>query len=444
MTAGFVRCSIRPSFFPFPVVLGLIVLLASCGGGGGGGDGPRFTSAAPTVTVYAEDYVYAAQVVGFGGAPAFSLPLAPDGMTVDAMGVVRWVPTDSQIGVESVTLRATWEGIEREQSWQLRVHQDVLLGTAYSPRGHTGSSTLPDIEEYFSDQESFGRLIGFHSTWRDDVASAGSLPGLLRFATTAQATYGIGMSIGVGWSSGEGEPDLTSESEPGNNSWTNAETRDEYVGMLEDLAATYQPTHLFLGNEINSWYLSHTGDWPNWMSVLGEAYDAIKAVSSDTIVFTVFQIERLKGLGSARNGWNNPPHWDIVDDVAASGKIDAIGFTTYPYFEYDVPGDIPVDYYDEISAHWTGPVIFTEIGWPGVAAFPYPGGLADQEVFVDAFFERSLGLDLEYAMWLFLYDWDQQDTLQAFRDIGLRNNDGSLFRPSDAAWASAVLDRERP
>lgn len=185
--------------------------------------------------------------------------------------------------------------------------------------------------------------------------------------------------------------------------------------------------------------------WQGHTGTTGEyeaCYDANKAVSPQTLVFTVFQLERLKGVGGGTTGWSNGATWEVVDELETAGKADAIGFTAYPYFEYADPSLIPADYFDEIALHWSGPVIFTEIGWKASATFPYPGDETDQADFVDVFFEGTRDLDLEYVAQLFLHDWDGQASLPPFVDIGLRSNDGSVIRASDAVWRAAVSLRE--
>jgi hypothetical protein len=159
-------------------------------------------------------------------------------------------------------------------------------------------------------------------------------------------------------------------------------------------------------------------------------------------VLTSFQFERKKGLG-ARNGWSDPPQWPLVDALGASGKADAVGFTSFPYLEYGAPAAIPSDYYDELSQHWGGPVVFTEIGWLAAPSGPFAGGEPDQSDFIGAFFDRASDLDLESCSWLFLHDWDQQSTTPAFANVGLRNNLATDFRLADETWRDAVELRQR-
>jgi hypothetical protein len=315
------------------------------------------------------------------------------------------------------------------------------MGVTVSPRGHTATSTNQDWIDHYSGHVPWGRIIAFHSNWRDDVESAGQIPTLAMVAETAANQYGFTPAIGLGWAGGSGDPDLTSESDPQDNSWNNQETRVEFLSMVTAFAREHQPPFLFLGNETNIYYRSHTAaEWELWLSEYSACYDSIKAVSANTVVFTTFQYELLKGVGRY-NGWNNPVNWQPVDDLVEMDRVDALGFTSYPYFEYDTPVDIPEDYYDEIAEHWDGPVIFTEIGWLGGQSTPYPGGEEAQAQFISQFFKLSKNLELRYVTWLFLHDWDGQDNLPAFRFIGLRENDGTP-RPADVAWQNEVAARE--
>ncbi len=315
------------------------------------------------------------------------------------------------------------------------------MGVGLSPRGHTSGSTNQDWIDHYSGHAPWGRIIAFHGNWRVDVASAGETPSLALAAVSAAAQYGFTPAIGLGWTVGEGEPDLTSESDPQDNSWTNQETRDEYLAMVSTFAGEYKPRLLFLGNETNAYYNTHTAaEWAAWLSEYAACYDAVKAVSPNTIVYTTYQYEMLRGVGQ-HNGWSFPEDWQPVDDLVATGRLDAVGFTSYPYFEYDAPGDIPAGYYDAIAVHWTGPVIFSEIGWLGNANPPYSGGEAAQVEFIGRFFELTTDLELRYVVWLFLHDWDGEDAMPAFRSIGLRTNDG-IPRQSDTVWRAEVTARE--
>ncbi len=69
--------------------------------------GPVFTSTPPTEATLAAEYSYDPEVVA-NGPVTWSAPVAPEGLTIDAeTGAVRWTPIVSQVGMNSVTIRAT-------------------------------------------------------------------------------------------------------------------------------------------------------------------------------------------------------------------------------------------------------------------------------------------------------------------------------------------------
>jgi hypothetical protein len=417
--------------------------LALCACSGAGGDGAlTITSVAITDSEIRVTYTYAIETSHAAGPLSFDLSMAPSGMTVDAAGTIEWTPDYAALGTHAVEVRVSDGSIERTQSWTLRVGQGVLLGTALSWRGHTSSSTPQDFTDHVSGHAPWGRVIAFHTNWRDDGDHMGEVPDLALQAGDLAAQYGFVPALGIGWADGAGDPDLTSDSDAADDSWTNAETRAEYLQMITELAATLQPPFLFLGNETNVYFASHTqAEWDAWISQFEECYDAIEAVSPDTLVFASFQLEFMKGLGQ-KTGTSPPVTWDLIADHAASGKVDAIGFTSYPYLEYDAVADVPAGYYAEISSHWAGPVVFTEIAWPAVDHLPYLGSEAEQQAFLELFWNGTQDLDLHYVSWLFLHDWDGQASVPSVADTGLRDNLATVIRAVDSDWQAAAALRE--
>jgi len=423
--------------------LALALALAACGGQTGGSNSEwKIQSTPPKQAVVREPYSY--QVVpGFiPGQLVFTLEEAPAGMTISASGLIRWTPQYADLGPHKVRVEVANPSQTTDQSFTLRVSQGALFGTTLSPRGHVSLSTPQDYVDYYSGHAPYGRVIAFHAAWRDDVASAGQIPALVASGLAAAAQYGFTPAVGLGWTDGSGTPDLTGESSA-TNSWFNQETRGEFIGLVTTLVTNHAVPYLFLGNETNSYWLTHTqAEWDEWIDVFQEAYLAIKTASPATMVFTTFQLEHMKGLGAGTTGWVDPPHFQLIADHA--GMIDAIGFTTYPYFEHASPAAIPAAHYDEIAAHWSGPVIFTELGWLAAPEPPFPGSVGDQDGFPAVFFDRTRNLDLEYATWLFLHDFEDPAAIPGFGSIGLRSNDGLTVRPVEAEWQAEVLLRERP
>lgn len=310
-------------------------------------------------------------------------------------------------------------------------------GVAYSPRG-MDNATKEDGIAFFKEAKAFGNLVAFHTNWRSSLETSGEVPLPALVAQAAKKEYGIVPTVGIGWTIGK-NLDLASVSSPNNNTWTNVETQQKFVAMVTAYAREYRPPFLFLGNEVNM-YASDMSpeEWQAWVQVYRQSYEAIKQVSPSTIVFTTFQYERLKGLGK-KNGWTGEPQWQLIEDIARYS--DALGFTTYPFFEYDMPGDIPDDYYKEIDdhrqPHWPGRVIFTEVGWKAEPYGPYAGSPQDQADFVSRFADLTSNMLKYYSAWLFLNDPPQ--TPPAFTGMGLRAVDGTS-RPAETTWQNLVKE----
>lgn len=405
---------------------------------GGGDDGFAVISVAPTNVPFGVPWSYAIATKDAAGPLSFQLLAGPDGMEASDEGVVTWLPEASDLGYHVVALQVSDGATVLSHGFAVRVHQGTHMGVTLSWRRHTGSFEEQDLVDFFLGSRPYGRLIAAHVPWRDDVALAGQIPYLANAHAQAAAYAGVYPVFGFGWTDGEGVPDLTSESDPFDNTWNNQETRQEFLNMVALFVATYRPPYLFLGNETNLYFHQPGADWGAWLDTFDQAYQTVKSISPNTFVFTTFQLEAMKG-GGAANGWSFTPHFGLLDDHA---RIDGIGFTSFPHFDFANPAALPADYYTEISSYWSGPVVFTEIAWPASPNAPYPGGTSDQADFVPRFFDLCVGLDLEYVVWLFLHDWDGQDSTPAFTDVGLRNNDGTVVRPADQAWRDATRLRQ--
>jgi hypothetical protein len=434
------------------VTLRTIVLVAAaglffqaCNNDGDGVSAPiNITSSAPASASVDDLFSYQVVVDHDQGVVTYTLSAFPAGMTISSSGLVTWTPTILDLGTTSVTVDVTDGVASDSQTFDLAVDQGLFLGVGISPKGHTHSSTNADFITQYTTPDETGRVIGFWDPWRIDPGADGELSDLTAAAFADSQTFGFVPLVGLRWSDGDGVPDLTSESEPANNSWTNVETRAEFLSVCNEIATVWAPPYLALGVDTNFYWATHTPDeWTAWISEFGECYDAVKAASPDTIVLTVFQWEIMKGLGSGTTGWNVAPHFQLIDDHVATGKIDAIGFSSFPYFEYATPADIPATHYAEIAAHWDGQVFFTEIGWPAAAHPPFPGSEVDQHDFIARFFTLTSLFDLEFVGWTWQHDWDGEATTPAYAGIGLRSNDGTVIRSADAAWQDEIALRER-
>jgi hypothetical protein len=213
-----------------------------------------------------------------------------------------------------------------------------------------------------------------------------------------------------------------------------AGTKKSYRNAAVGFAKKYTPPYLALGTEVNILFGKSPADFNEFVSFYAEVYDAVKAVSPNTRVFTIFQLEEMKGLNGGLFGGVNDPakaQWQLLEKFP---KLDVVGFTTYPALIYKDPAIVPNDYYAEIKAHTSKPIAFTEVGWHSAAS---PAGWesseAEQAQFVARFFSLTRGLDMKMAIWSFMYD---QKVPEPFNSMGLRRGDGSA-RTAWNEWVKA-------
>jgi hypothetical protein len=161
----------------------------------------------------------------------------------------------------------------------------------------------------------------------------------------------------------------------------------------------------------------------------------VKAASPETKVFTAFQLEELRGEAFL-TGRQWEERWELI--AAFGDRLDLVGFTSYPFFDYEDPADIPSDYYSVLAEHAGGrPIAFTELGWPSapISSAPgsgYGGSEAEQAAFVARFGELTSGLDVELVLWAFPNDVGAGIN-PAFESLSLRSNAGEP-KPAFAAW----------
>jgi hypothetical protein len=283
----------------------------------------------------------------------------------------------------------------------------TLKGVSLSPRSPAGE----DFTQFFKEVKLAGDIVMWAGDWNELSVDGGTPAVIMELASTFGYTPLIEATI---HSAGNLIRPLT------------AGTLHTYQSKAVAFSEAYQPKYLGLGIEINSVYMTSPTDFEVFVTLYQDLYNDIKTVSPRTQVFPVFQLERMKGLTM----WGieeNQAHWGLIDRFSS----DIVAFTTYPGLFYRDPSAIPEDHYVEIRSHTTKPVAFTEIGWHSEASPPgWESSEAEQAEFIDTFFALTRNIEMEIAIWSFLYN---PDTIEPFRSMGLRRDDGTA-RPAWDAW----------
>jgi len=139
---------------------------------------------------------------------------------------------------------------------------------------------------------------------------------------------------------------------------------------------------------------------------------------------------------------DNSSYKSIETDFLDFPFIDELGLSSYPYFVFENPKDIPLNYYSRLLTNKSIPVFVSEGGWSSATVGKINGTLQKQS---DYFSRQSLLLDEVNAIGLFqltFTDFDMSNfpvetpsDLQLFSTIGLVDIDLKP-KPSLSVWDS--------
>lgn len=297
--------------------------------------------------------------------------------------------------------------------------QKPLKGVSLSPR----SFESEDFTRFFEKAQQAGKIISWAGDWNELTMENGGPKVVTELASVYDCIPFVIVQFFT-QSNGQLLRPL------------NAETREKYIISALSFVETYHPHYFALGIEVNVLYEKSPQDFEDFVTFYSEVYDAIKKESPTTKVFTIFQLERMKGLHGGLFGGENDfanQQWWLLDKFP---KVDIAAFTTYPGFIYTNPSYIPVDYYSEINLYTKKPVAFTEIGWHSTADIPgWESSEFEQAEFVEILFRLTKNMDIELMIWSFLYD---QGISEPFKSMGLYDKDGNAKR----AWNAWIREIE--
>lgn len=298
-----------------------------------------------------------------------------------------------------------------------KVTNQLLKGVSLSPKSFEAN----DFTDFFAKAKQAGEIVSWAGDWNELSNTQNGGPTVV--ASLASA-YGYTPII---------EAQFFTQSNRELIRPLDESTKQGYKDSIVAFVEKYKPDYIGLGIEINVLYEKSPGDFDDFVSFYNEVYDTVKKTSPNTKVFTVFQLEKMKGLDGGLFGGKNDPakaQWSLIDKL----NSDIVAFTTYPGLIYKNPSDIPSDYYTELNSRTTKPVAFTEIGWHSSAGpVGWESSDAEQAEFITYFFNLTKDLNREFVIWSFMYD---PDSFEPFNSMGLYNKDGNA-KPAWDEWLKA-------
>lgn len=299
---------------------------------------------------------------------------------------------------------------------------------------HFPAPTGDDYARLFASYSETGNLAGVYLNWADSPADEGNVPRGVASVNQAVAARGVELVVALGATRDDGAGVRSTVN------WADPAQRQCFMDTVRNVATAIQPPYLAIGVEVNRLWEADPAAFDQFAAGYREAYAVAKKASPGTRVFTVFQLEMMNGDAFLAGGKDaRQPEWDLL--AKFDGALDAVGFTSYPFFDYETPQAIPADYYLQASAKAGLPVVLTELGWPSrpLSTAPgsgYGGSAAEQLAFVQRLPSLLEGSTVRAVLWAFPFDLGAGAPV-TFESVALRENDGT-GKPALAAWRNLV------
>ena len=220
---------------------------------------------------------------------------------------------------------------------------------------------------------------------------------------------------------------------------TETEIQALYSAWVTAVAGVLSPDYLGLVAETNLVRLAAPSALYDALPVMAAAAAAeVRAMTDPPALYVSVQVETAWGRLTGANTYEG-----IADDLADFPFVDVLGLSSYPYLGgFEVPADLPDDYYARIADQAELPVLVVEGGWPSVSAEGFDATPAEQ---ADYLRRQAELLDEADALAVFqltftdldLDAWPQEvpDILHVFASLGLVT-DYFQPKPALAVWDS--------
>lgn len=211
-------------------------------------------------------------------------------------------------------------------------------------------------------------------------AQAADKPLLLQLGLVRRAMVGRAIDV-----DGELEVDLTWAPSCFDFSEAPALAAGEaYIHYATWLSRELQPLYVVNFSEANLYYTNcgrSGAAWDNLVDIQRRAYDSIKAVAPDAIVFSSVALEGL--YDDTLDGWDEEQYQDITRMA-----YDTFAIASYPFGirkeggEFVTPYDLPSDYFSRVRDRHPEEkrISISETGWNNVSL-----AVGDEEVCLDGF-----------------------------------------------------------
>jgi hypothetical protein len=217
--------------------------------------------------------------------------------------------------------------------------------------------------------------------------------------------------------------------------FSDPDIRAAFINYAKYLALNYKPAYLALSVEVDMYFAAKgDGAFRNFLSLYFQAYDEVKSVSKDTLVFPTFQYEDMLGLFNT--GGLQRPTWNLVQRFQP--KIDMLAVSSFPGIVFGNVHQVPADYYMALKDRIDKPVAIVSTGWSSARGAEGDTGENQQVAFIYRILGAADDLKAHLVVWYLGRDPDAvaEGALDDVAMMGLHMNNG-VPKSGWRVWRSA-------
>lgn len=215
------------------------------------------------------------------------------------------------------------------------------------------------------------------------------------------------------------------------------QVRRAFIAYAQYVAENYQPKYLALGVEINSYQHQHPEDFERFVILYHEAYQAVKELSPETLVFPTFQLEEIQGLLPVDDPY--PTQWHLISRFEP--RLDLLAVSSYAGLLYTEPAEIPDAYFIQLASYTDRPIAISGMGYPSGTEANGTDRTAEehQATFLRRALDSAQQLDMPLVVWFLGRDptFTGEPPFDRLQSIGLRRQDGTA-KPAWVVWEAAA------
>jgi hypothetical protein len=216
------------------------------------------------------------------------------------------------------------------------------------------------------------------------------------------------------------------------------QVRRAFIEYAQYVAKNYHPKYIALGVAVNSYQHQHPEDFEQFVSLYHEAYQAVKQLEPDTIVFTIFQLEELQGLLPLDHPYL--PQWNLIRHFGS--ELDLLALSSYPQLVFNSADSLPENYFSQVQGFSDLPIAIAGTGYSSETG----GAAGATEEQQDAYLARAADAAGQLSMPLLVWLVGQDPTFTGDKPLDLAEHMGLLRQDGSekTAWSAWEQLSRRP